>query len=737
MFKRYLIVLFIAFIQQVYKAQDSLRIVKLIEEAENVLEDRDSIKGKQLLDEALSISNKGKFKEQLYALEMVGRAYSMNRYYSKATEHYTKGLNLAKENKDPKAIATFYLRYTDLYKRQGLTKKAIIYGDSALLLKDKLDQEMLADVYRKIGRAYYDIEDLKKAIEYFLISQRISEKNNLIDKQYCTLMHYIGSVYKRQNENKKALFYYEKQLSIARALKDDETAADAMTLVATAYGTLGEKEKQLTYLIGAIDILKAIDSKKKLSVSYGNLAAYYLFNNKLKDAEETGRLALQMFIKAKNYEKVGALYKLLGNVSSKSGEHDKAFKLFDSAYKYTNLVETKNFFFNTELEEDLAWAFQRKGNYKDAFEHYVAFKRMNDSLNSAENKKFIQKLAEEFQTEQKDQEISLLNKDKLLKDSELKKQATQRNYLLGGLAMVLVFLIFMYRSYRQKKKDNQIISEQSEAVQKQNSIITEQKHLVEEKQKEILDSINYAKRIQFTLLAHESFLKENLPEHFTYFDPKDIVSGDFYWATKHNNKFYLAVCDSTGHGVPGAFMSLLNIGFLTEAINEKGIEKPNEIFDYVRLKLTHSISKEGQKDGFDGILLCFDSSRKTITYAAANNAPVLIRKGAVAEHAEAPQLIELEADRMPVGVGERTDNFKLHTINAKAGDMLYLYTDGYADQFGGPRGKKFKYKQLNDLILANHTKALNEQHSILQNEFENWRGSLEQIDDVCVIGIRI
>ena len=248
------------------------------------------------------------------------------------------------------------------------------------------------------------------------------------------------------------------------------------------------------------------------------------------------------------------------------------------------------------------------------------------------------------------------------------------------------------------------------------------------KNKEITDSINYAKRIQYTLLAHTDFLKENIPNHFVYFNPKDIVSGDYYWAAKKGNKFYLAVCDSTGHGVPGAFMSLLNIGFLTEAINEKGIEKPNEVFNFVRERLINTISKEGQKDGFDGILICMDQKTKQITYSAANNKPILLQTGSV---------IELEADRMPVGMGERKDEFKLYTVDSRAGDTLYLYTDGFADQFGGPKGKKFKYKTLNELILANSNLLLEEQHNMLKESFENWRGNLEQVDDVCVIGIKL
>lgn len=293
--------------------------------------------------------------------------------------------------------------------------------------------------------------------------------------------------------------------------------------------------------------------------------------------------------------------------------------------------------------------------------------------------------------------------------------------------LILICLFYFSIKIRTRKLEKDKASLEN-IVNERTSEISFQKHIIEEKQKEILDSINYAKRIQYTLLAHAEFLKENIPEHFTYFNPKDIVSGDFYWATKNNNKFYLAVCDSTGHGVPGAFMSLLNIGFLSEAINEKGIEKPNEVFDYVRLKLTNTISKEGQKDGFDGILICIDQNNKSITYAAANNAPIIIQNN---------QLVELQADRMPVGVGERKENFALHTIEANKGDTLYLYTDGYADQFGGPKGKKFKYKQLNELLISIHTKPLTEQHSELKSAFEKWRGDLEQVDDVCVIGIRL
>ncbi|MGZ4090006.1 MAG: PP2C family protein-serine/threonine phosphatase, partial [Bacteroidia bacterium] len=197
---------------------------------------------------------------------------------------------------------------------------------------------------------------------------------------------------------------------------------------------------------------------------------------------------------------------------------------------------------------------------------------------------------------------------------------------------------------------------------------------------------------------------------------------------KAGSLFYLAVCDSTGHGVPGAFMSLLNIGFLSEAIKEKDILDPNEVFNYVRQRLIDSISKEEQKDGFDGILLCVNKTTYKITYAAANNNPVLVTNN---------NLINLKADNMPVGKGERVAGFNLFEIEAKKGDTIYLFTDGFPDQFGGPKGKKFKYRQLEEILLTNNALPLSEQAVKLNTAFEEWKGNLEQIDDVLIIGIKI
>lgn len=305
--------------------------------------------------------------------------------------------------------------------------------------------------------------------------------------------------------------------------------------------------------------------------------------------------------------------------------------------------------------------------------------------------------------------------------------------------MLVIAGIFVFVKVRERNlKRSKLVLEKTVAhrtaqVQEKVQEIKRQKDIIESKNKELTDSIHYAKRIQHTLLASEEQLGKYLPEFFILYKPKDIVSGDFYWAVNANESFYLAICDSTGHGVPGAFMSLLNIRFLYEAVVEKKLASPEKALDFVRKRLVESVSKDGGKDGMDGTLIRFDRETGTITYASAQNRPVMIRDG---------EIMNLSADKMPVGLGEKNEPFHSFTIETRPGDRLYFFTDGLQDQFGGsahakPGGKKLKRKRLLELLSKNYRQSMKEQHDQLNTFVEEWRGDLEQVDDILMIGLKM
>lgn len=309
---------------------------------------------------------------------------------------------------------------------------------------------------------------------------------------------------------------------------------------------------------------------------------------------------------------------------------------------------------------------------------------------------------------------------------------------LVGLSIIAS--IWFYIKSREKKlvAEKEIlektVEERTEELVQKNIIVEQQKHLVEEKHREITDSINYAERIQRSFLATKELLDNNLMDHFVFFQPKDVVSGDFYWAAKlSNGNFALATADSTGHGVPGAIMSILNISCLEKSVEEEKLTEPNEILNYTRLKIIERLKKDGTtdggKDGMDCSLISFDFENSKLTYAAANNPIWIVREN---------QLLEFASDKMPVGKHDKdTTPFTQHIVNLQKDDVVYALTDGMPDQFGGPKGKKFMYKQLKELLIKISHLPMIEQHETLKSSLNDWKGNLEQVDDICLTGVRV
>jgi serine phosphatase RsbU (regulator of sigma subunit) len=260
--------------------------------------------------------------------------------------------------------------------------------------------------------------------------------------------------------------------------------------------------------------------------------------------------------------------------------------------------------------------------------------------------------------------------------------------------------------------------------------VESQKELLEEKNKEITDSINYAKRIQEAILPSRYSLAENLKNGFVLFKPKDIVSGDFYWLEKVDGNLFFAAADCTGHGVPGAMVSVICSNALSKALLEENIRIPSKLLDRTRELVIQKFEKSGEevKDGMDISICAMDYEKKKLQWAGANNPLWILRNG---------EILEIKADKQPVGKSPSQQPFTNHIIDLFDGDTIYIFTDGYQDQFGGPKGKKYKATQLKELLIANGNHTLEKQRELIFYEFEKWKGELEQVDDVCVIGVRI
>lgn len=281
--------------------------------------------------------------------------------------------------------------------------------------------------------------------------------------------------------------------------------------------------------------------------------------------------------------------------------------------------------------------------------------------------------------------------------------------------------------------------------------IRKQHQMVLEQQKAITDSIGYARRIQKAVLPSPPYLDNILPDYFTIYKPKDIIGGDFYWAREIEGQRVVIVADSTGHGVPGALMSMLGVTLLNEQFRTFGIREPGVILDHLRSKVKEILFQEGtasdQKDGIDMAIAIIDPERKTLQFAGANIPLYLIREKAQAKGAErdllvssendAYELYKIKSDKQPLGVHWEETHFTSHLIQLQDRDTLYIFSDGYADQYGGKKRKKFKSKKLMKLLLSLQDGPMDLQKKLLEDAFEKWRGSYEQIDDVCAFGIRI
>ena len=616
--------------------------------------------------------------------------------YDTAMRYANMELQLAQQLNRKRDVANSYNSIGIIYRNQGNYSNAIDNYFKELKIGEEIkDKNQIATALGNIGIIYGSQNDYSKALDYSLKALKLDEA---LGHKNAVARHLgnIGGIYTEQKNYINALDCYFKALKMAKELGDRKGIARHLSNIGEVYRMQKDYNKALDYYLKSLKIAEEIGNKNSIAINLGAIGSIYTTTKKYAEAEKYLQRSLSLS------ESMGALNLQMDIQTYLSELYEKTRKPIKALEHYKKAMEEKDTLFNQEKDKQIT---RKEMSYE--FEKKEAFTK-------AENEKH--------------QAVS---------DEKNRKQKIIIWSVAFGLLLMVAFAGFIFRSLRITRKQKKII-------EIKNTETEFQKKIIEEKSKEITDSINYASRIQQAMLTSEEYISKYLPaDYFILYQPKDIVSGDFYWAfekiissgnAKNNESkvFYLATSDCTGHGVPGAFMSLLNISFLNENVIERNIIEPNKILNEQRKEIIKALNPKGtenSKDGMDCVLCRFDFNSMLLTFAAANNPLWLMRNG---------KIIEYFPDKMPVGKYNEADKeFTQQTIQLQKDDIVYTFTDGYTDQFGGPNGKKFKHKQFEELLLSNHHLPMKEQHSILEKTINSWKGKLEQVDDILVIGIKI
>ncbi|MBL4594669.1 MAG: tetratricopeptide repeat protein [Flavobacteriales bacterium] len=602
------------------------------------------------------------------------------------------------------------MEISDIYIEVSFVK-TIKYSKQALRISNLLGYDdgvlesllSLANAYDYIGR-YSESQEMNfKILAIYEADNNIVGMNNTFNN--------IGIIHYYLGNYKQAIEFTEKALSYFIAENDSNGMSICYNNLANSYSDELDYDKALVFYFKALAIDEANNDLGGVSLIKGNIGEVYIEQEKYDDAFIYLISALQAAEKTKDEWQQANVFAALGDLLSRQNKLYEAISFLLQALEINETIGAKAE--TGEIYNAISKVFEQKGDYIQSL-HYIKLKNeINDELFSEESSGQIAEMNALYEISEKEKEI-------LKQEAFASLQQTQKTALIVGslIGFLLLFIIvgISVKGNLNKRKTNQTLE-----LQKQQ---------IETKNRDITDSIQYAKRIQGAILPSDKFIKKHLKESFVLYLPKDIVAGDFYWMDTKGDDILFAAADCTGHGVPGAMVSVVCHNALNRAVREFGLSEPAKILDKVTELVieTFEQSDANIKDGMDIALCSLNTATNELQYSGANNSLYIIQDN---------ELIETKSDKQPIGKYMNIKPFTNHKQILNKEDKIYLFTDGYADQFGGEKGKKFKYKPFKELLLKNSNRSMKEQLDGLANSFNNWKGDLEQIDDVCVIGVRI
>lgn len=632
---------------------------------------------------------------------------------------------------DEKKEATALLAMGKAYATTGSLDSAIACFDQSVILMKKVGSaDEVGDLLINQGNALNDAGSYDKALRVSLEADTIFE-NAGNKRGTARALIVSGNVYRLLEDYPNAVADYEKARSISIDIKDQNLEASCLNNLAIVFGDKGDPDRALQYLHQAEEIHRRNGNNYALAKVLNNIGSQYLAKADLDTIGLIRPLLLDtaaqyylasLDIRKKMGDKRGEVSGLsnLGAVSIAEGNTDKAIDYFQRALNLAHEIQA------LDLEISIAYnlyeSYESKNDVANALKYYQEYSNVKDSIYTQDMKDGIAEMQARFKVEKA--------------QSEAKAEAEQKTIIIwssviGGI-LLLVIIFFIWRQSTERKQTNIELNRQKEEIEDKNDALFVANQEIELKNKDITDSIRYARRIQEAILPELEFVTTFGRSGFVLYKPKDIVSGDIYWMAKKGERILFAAVDCTGHGVPGAFVSIVCSNLLTQAVNEHGLTEPHDILNDVNSRLSvtlrQRLDESKVRDGMDIALCCLNTTTGVLRYAGAFNPAWIIRN---------KELIELKADKFPVGNFEDEDlrAFSRQEIHLQKGDRIYIFSDGYSDQFGGPNGKKYKRVQFINYLQRIQQHPLVEHKGLLEREHLAWRGDVEQIDDIVVLGV--
>lgn len=651
------------------------------------------------------------------------------------------------------------------------------YPDSAILLAQQAietdtSKKLLSNDYEVIGIANWVKNDYVKAIRAHEKALQI-RKDIGYDGGIAYSLNNLGLNYQGLGDKATAIDHFLNGLEMAKSIADTGLMASILGNIGILYEQQKDLNQALDFHGQCLELAQSRSNRRLIANTLNNMAVIYQQQNEYEKASEFGTRSLQIRTEMSDEAGVAQALNLLGKIASKQNQYQRADSLFHASLDiYTRLqniwgeamvlgnigldaAATGQYSKAKELctrsmtlsqDHQLEWkeaacrclgdAYVGLGDVKKAQIYWLRLIAINDSTRKSDLENNISLLRQRFENEKEKERIeNEIRHQQELSEAEITRQRLLRNASIGIGMMALILFFVVFSSYRSKQRDNELL-------EKMNSEITEQKAVIEEKNEHITDSIRYAQQLQHAILPKHAAFEGRFDRHFILYRPKDIVSGDFYWLEEANGKTFVAVADCTGHGVPGAMVSMVGYQGLNKAVREKQLSKPSEILQSLSDHIEEQFEKSGGsvRDGMDIALFAISKDQKQLTFAGAHNPLLLVSKRTEIanctpkESQDGWNVFEVKADRRSIGGFFDAGPFTDHELTLEKGDTLFVFSDGFADQFGGPNDKKLGIRKLRNVLLQ--AVANNDLHS-LESFYLEWKGPSEQIDDVSLIGLTI